>query len=95
MYYKISEYKFIKFEKSNRKNKMYNAVIMRKSDGKMIRIPFGDDRYENYRDKTNLNLYPNLIHGDELRRKRYQKRHEVYLRDGYWSPGHFSYYYLW
>jgi len=95
MYYKISEHKFINFEKSKRQNKMYNAVIMRKSDNKIIKIPFGDKRYENYRDKTGIDAYPHLIHGDESRRTKYKQRHKVYLRDGYWSPSHFSYYYLW
>ena len=49
-----SEYKFIKFEKSHRKNKMYNAVLQNKKTLRLKRIPFGDPTMENYHDKTDL-----------------------------------------
>ena len=61
----------------------------------LAKVPFGDKRFENYWDLTGLNLYPQLNHGDKERRKRYRKRHKVYLKKGYYSPGFFSYYYLW
>lgn len=95
MYYKKTEHKFIKFQKSKRKNKMYDAIIKRESDNKLFSIPFGDKRYENYHDKTGLNLYPSLIHGDKKRRENYRKRHKIHLRNCCYSPSYFSYYYLW
>jgi hypothetical protein len=58
-------------------------------------IPFGDKRYSNYRDKTGLNLYPNLIHNDKERRKRFRARHLKFLKKGFYSPSYFSYYVLW
>ena len=82
------------FEKSNRKHKMYNAVLLSKNGSYHI-VPFGDKRFENFRDKTGLNLYPHLIHDDKKRRRNYRKRHQVYLKDGYYSPGYFSFHYLW
>ena len=73
---------------------MYDAILLDNS-GKFIIVPFGDKRYENYQDKTKLNLYPHLIHGDKERRKRYRSRHKVYLKKGYFSPSYFSFHYLW
>ncbi len=95
VYYKKSDYKLLGYEKSTRKNKMYDAILQKKSDNKIIRVPFGDIRYENYQDLTGLNLYQHLIHGDKERRKRYQNRHKVFLRNGYYSPSYFSYFILW
>lgn len=89
-----SQYKLIRFQKSRTKNKMYDAIIENKITGKQKRVPFGDNRYENYRDITKLNLYPNLIHGDKQRRKRFRSRH--YKNAQYkFSPAYFSYNYLW
>ena len=56
-YYSKKQYKLLGFEKSNTKNKMYDAILHNKLHGKIKKVPFGDNRYENYRDKTKLNLY--------------------------------------
>jgi len=94
-YYSKRQFNLSGFEKSNRKGKMYNALLERVSDGKIIRVPFGSTQYQNYRDITGLNLYPHLIHRDTDRRRRYQARHQVYLKNGYYSSGLFSLLYLW
>ena len=94
-YYNMKEYNLIGYRKSERKNKMYDAVIENKKNKKMKYVPFGDSRYENYHDLTKLNLYPHLTHGDVKRRRLYRARHKKDLKNGYYSPGHFSYYILW
>ena len=94
MYYSFKEYDLIGFVKSKTKNKMYDAILKSKN-GELAKVPFGDKRFENYWDLTGLNLYPQLNHGDDKRRAKYRKRHQVYLKKGYYSPGFFSYYYLW
>jgi len=95
VYYTKTDHKLIGFQKARRRNTMYNALLQRKSDKKIIRIPFGDSTMENYQDLTGLNLYPHLIHGDKERRRRFRARHKGFLKDGYYSPAYFSYYYLW
>lgn len=94
VYYDKKMNKLIGFDRSRKRNKMYDALLLSK-ENEVIRVPFGDKRFENYQDKTELNLYPNLIHGDRERRKRYHSRHRVYLKDGYYSPSYFSFHYLW
>ena len=94
MFYDIKEYDLIGFVKSKTKNKMYDAILKSKN-GELAKVPFGDKRFENYWDLTGLNLYPKLNHFDDKRRAKYRKRHQVYLKKGYYSPGFFSYYYLW
>jgi len=94
VYYEMKNHRLLGFEASETKNKMYDAILI-SNTGQLIKVPFGDKRFENYQDKTKLNLYPYLIHGDKKRRKRYQSRHKVFLKKGYYSPSYFSYYYLW
>ena len=92
MFYKKTKYKVLGFEKSKRKHKKYDALLQ--DDDKYItRVPFGDNRYQSFRDKTGLNLYE--IHGDPKRRVLYRKRHRGFLKEGYYSPGWFSYFVLW
>lgn len=95
MYYSKKKYRFIEFEKSPLKNKKYRAILQDKKNKKYVNVDFGDKLYENYHDKTGLNLYSKLLHGDKKRRKSYRARHKVYLKDGFYSPGYFSFYYLW
>ena len=94
-YYLIKDYKLVGFQRSNTQHKMYDALLQNRKTKSISKVPFGDNRYENYQDKTGLNLYPNLIHGDKNRRRLYRARHLKDLKKGYYSPGHFSFYYLW
>ena len=94
-YFKISEYKFIKFVKSEAKHKKYTAIIKNKKNDKEIKINFGDTRYEHYEDKTPLKLNSNLDHDDKERRKKFRARHKGFIKKGYYSPAYFSYKYLW
>jgi hypothetical protein len=95
MYYSNKVYKLQNFRKSKTKKKKYDAILLNKETGRTVAVPFGDTRYENYHDKTGLNLYPHLLHGDKVRRRAYRARHSKDLRKDYFSPGYFSYFYLW
>lgn len=94
-YYKKTDYKLLGYQKSKTQNKMYDALLEDKKTKRIIKVPFGDKRYENYRDMTGLNLYPNLIHNDKNRRRLYRIRHQKDIKTGYYSPGWFSYFILW
>ncbi len=94
-YYSKDEYRLKCFEKAKQKHKMYNAVLVNKKTKREKRIPFGSTLYENFRDITGLDLYPDLIHGDLKRRKAYHARHKKDIKDGYFSAGYFSMKYLW
>lgn len=85
-----------------RTNTGKNDIYKDEKTGKMVRkpkgqiyLPFGSSEHENYQDKTGLNLYPHLIHGDEKRRKAYRARAKGKLKPGYWSPSYMSFHYLW
>jgi len=95
VYYKKSEHIFVRFEKSRRKGKMYDAILKPQRGVKYIRVPFGDTKYQNFRDITGLNLYPHLIHGNPDRRAKYRYRHIKHIKNDYFSPSYFSYYFLW
>jgi len=82
------------FRKSQSKNKMYDAILKNKRTGRTKHIPFGDSKMQNYRDITGLDAYPNLIHGDKARRKRFRSRHAKNAKYKY-SSAYFSYKYLW
>ena len=95
VYYFKKDYKLLGFKKSNYKNKMYNAVLQNNKNNKIINIQFGDKLYENYQDKTGLNLFPYLIHNDSKRRNNYRARSVGKVRNEFYSPSYFSYNYLW
>jgi hypothetical protein len=95
MYYAKDKFTLQGFVKSAQKGKMYSALLLNKETKKIIKVSFGDSKMENYSDLTGLNLYPKLIHGDKKRQKSFQARSKGFLKDGYFSPAFFSYYYLW
>jgi len=88
------KYTLIRFEKSNTKNKKYDAVIRDIYTGKDKRVPFGDSRYQHYKDTTNLKLYSNLDHGDLDRRWRFKRRHWKNARKRF-SSAWFADHFLW
>lgn len=87
-------WKLTGFEKSQSKNKKYDAILTNKFSSKVIRVPFGDSRYEQYKDNTGLGLYSSLNHLDNNRRKNYRARHQGEEKHIF-SSGYFSWYYLW
>lgn len=93
--------------KSPVKNKKYRAYI-KNNENKLTRhIDFGDNRYEQYKDKTPKSLYKQKDHGDKTRMKNYFKRHsgipirekaihyEKVKSDGYYNAKILSHSYLW
>ena len=82
------------FQKSNKKNKKYDAILENTTTGKIKYVSFGAIGYATYRDKTGLNLYE--THNDKKRRKSYIARHTAndYHKKKY-SPAWFSLNYLW
>lgn len=95
MYYPMSEYDFVEFEKSHLPKKKYNAVLVNKKTERETRVPFGQKGYYHYEDTTGLNKFYNYNHYDKERRKRFQQRHKGFLKEGMYSPAYFSYFYLW
>lgn len=57
--------------KSKAKHKKYSVYVMK--NGKKTLIHFGDNRYEQFKDK--LGEYSNLDHNDPKRKKSYYARH--------------------
>ena len=89
-----SDYIFVRNEKSRTKNKKYDGIIRNKNTKKEKRVPYGDIRYQHYRDTTKLKLYSHLDHNDPKRRKNYKNRHEK-TRHNKFSSSWFAYKYLW
>jgi hypothetical protein len=65
--------KLLGFEVSRTKNKKYDALV--EDNGKVKRVPFGDKRYQQYKDTTGIGAYTHLNHNDQKRRELYHKRH--------------------
>lgn len=77
------------FKKSSRKHKKYDAFKLVNGEKKKI-ASFGDNRYEQYKDK--IGLYSHLDHGDKKRKNNYYSRHG---EADFESPKWFSHKYLW
>jgi hypothetical protein len=93
MFFSKKEWELSSFRKSKTRHKKYDAIIENRDTGKLRYIPFGDNRYQSFHDKTGLDLYE--THGDKTRQKNYRARHRKDIRTGFFSPGYFSYYMLW
>lgn len=98
-YYSRSEYNFLRFEKSKKEGKKYDAVLVNKKTKREARVPFGDKDYSQYKDTSGLGLYTHLNHLDSMRRTAYKIRHAKDVRSDstgkMYSPGYFSMSVLW
>ena len=91
-----NNYKFIKFVRSSDSNKKYDAILEHKTTGRRKKISFGQRGASQYRDSTGLKLYSNFDTNDPKRKKLYQQRHEGEGEPNRkYSPGWFSWHYLW
>lgn len=55
--------------------KKYTAYIRNNKTKRTRKIHFGDNRYEQFKDRTKLGLYTNKNHGDKRRQHNYYNRH--------------------
>jgi hypothetical protein len=73
---------------STTKYKKYDVFL----DDKKL-LSFGDNRYEQFRDK--LGFYKDKDHGDLKRKRAYRLRHQHDNISEPNSPGYFSFHFLW
>lgn len=92
----MSEDKFrlVKFEVARKNNKKYLAIIEDKKTKRKQTVPFGDVRYDQYRDDVPLKRYTRLNHNDKKRRDNYLARHGKTMTKKF-SPSYFAAKYLW
>ena len=69
MYERIIEIKKGKFPKK------YTATVKNNISKKIRKIHFGDQNYEQYKDRTKIGLYSKRNHGNKQRQKNYYTRH--------------------
>jgi hypothetical protein len=98
--------KIIKFVKGPFPKK-YTAYVKNKNTKKIRKLNFGDKRYQQYKDRTPLQLYKNKNHGTIKRMQNYYSRHsgtkkrgEAIKREkrnskGLYTPKILSHIYLW
>ena len=98
--------KIIKFKKGPFPKK-YTVYVKNKKTHKVRRIHFGDQRYEQYKDRTPLKLYARKNHGTRRRMENYFNRHsgeknrkkaikkEKKKSKGYYNAKILSHEYLW
>jgi len=92
----LTEWKFKKYVKSSNSKKMYDAIYTSREDpNKTKKISFGDPKMENYQDKTGLNAYPNLSHGDKVRRRNFRNRFSGLKAQQNWKRYHTALYHSW
>ncbi len=87
--------------------KKYTAKIQNKKNKSTRILHFGDRRYEQYKDRTNLGIYTQKNHGNKRRQENYYNRHsgikhrkkaihkEKIKSKGYYTPKLLSHIYLW
>lgn len=83
----------IGFRRSKTAGKKYDALV-RRENGHISYVPFGQLGYAQYKDTTGLGLYSSVDHLDKKRRAAYRARHAGEEKKKY-SPGYFAWNYLW
>ena len=91
-YYDKSIYKMEGFEKSEKPDKKYYAKLRNSKTGRISKVHFGQRGSSTYKDSTGLKRDP--VHGDAKRRKAFRARHKGFLKEGFYSPSFFSFYFL-
>lgn len=98
--------KIIKFKRGPYPKK-YTAFIKNKNTKKIRKINFGDQRYQQYKDRTPLKLYAHKNHNTLKRMRNYFSRHsgiknrqkaiekEIKKSKGYYNAKILSHKYLW
>ena len=98
--------KIIKFEKGPYPKK-YTAYIKNKKTKKIRKLNFGDIRYQQYKDRTDIKLYEKQNHNTRKRMQNYFSRHsgtknrtlaikqEKKKSKGYYNAKILSHEYLW
>lgn len=98
--------RIVRFEKGPRFKK-YTAYVQHKKTKKVRKVHFGDRRYQQYKDRTPLQLYRSQNHGTRKRMRNYFHRHsgtpnrieainrEKAHSDGRYTPKLLSHLYLW
>lgn len=98
--------KILKFERGPNFKK-YTAYVQNKKTKKIRKIHFGDNRYQQYKDRTGVGLYSHKNHNTRKRMQRYFLRHsgtrkrkeaidkEKKKSKGYYTPKILSHIYLW
>lgn len=71
---KTMKEKIVKIEKGP-KFKKYTAYVKNNKTKKIRKIHFGDNRYEQFKDRTKLGLYSENNHDDKRRQNNYYNRH--------------------
>ena len=79
MYFLKKDYAFVEFKGSTVNNKKYMAILRNKQTDKIVKVHFGDNRYQHFKDTTGMGLYKHLDHNDEDRRARFRARHSKYF----------------
>jgi hypothetical protein len=99
--------KIINFEKSPIDGKKYRAFIKDYETGTIRTIDFGASDYQQFKDRTHLQLYASKNHGDRKRMRNYFNRHsgtpirhdaiekEKKKSNGYYNAKILSHEYLW
>lgn len=67
--------KILKFNKSPKKYKKYRATIKNLNTKQIRYVDFGDNRYEQYKDRTGLGHYTRKNHNNKKRMENYFSRH--------------------
>jgi hypothetical protein len=94
MLYPDNEWKLVQFEKCNDGKKKVIAILENRNTKKRVNMKFGMKGSSTYQDKTGVG--GDETHGDRKRRESYRSRHRGEGDTSRkWSPGYFSWWYLW
>lgn len=93
--YFMGEWDFLHFKPSPSPDKKYTAVLRERIGGRIVELDFGRPGFWHFQDATGLDLYSHLDHKDFERRQLFKERYSHYIIPSMYTPGYFSFNFLW
>jgi hypothetical protein len=93
--YWMGEWELMHFKPAACADKKYTAVLKERISDRTVEIDFGRPGFKQFQDVTGLGLYSHLDHKSAERRQKFRDRCAKFVQADVYTPGYFSYHFLW
>jgi len=93
--YWIGQWELLHFKAAASPGKKYSAVLKERISDRTVEVDFGKPGFWHFEDITGLGLYSHFDHKSTVRRERFRDLYAKYVQSDMFTPGYFSYHFLW
>jgi len=93
--YWIGQWELLRFEPCSSPHKKYTAVLKDRMTDRTVNLDFGKPGFWHFEDVTGLGLFSHLDRKCPDRRQKFRDRFAKFVQADMFTPGYFSYHFLW